>query len=297
VGVLGSYCKKSTEDAWDTIIKQTSVNIKEEVERHLDAVIFSSRFVPLMATPNHLLSYFDYYNIHSGYNFKSIGYLTNSSKDEKYLWKVDEYETACAQYCYYYCNETSYPLELGYCTEDRVVDFSTEPVHQEPTSTLTKEEQLMLSGMLKETFLPIQKNGNTLTLTHETGRWHHYVAFAEIELSTLQRFIAFNTSTNVYIVDNLNNNVVIMGQQQPLLYTRNFVVSYTGLSWTVVIQSNDLYGDLYYKLAIACLVCAVSTLLLLIISSALIYYWITRPMKQKRDGLDQRTYTPFTDFD
>lgn len=283
MGVLVSSWKTNIEIEWEKSSLDTLTNTKRIITNHLDMVIFASRFVPLNTDPDKLLYYFlQYdklvyyflqYDNYSGYNFNSVGFLTNTTSNGKLSWQIAEYKPACPDnFGYFFTNLTIHPRFIGYCVDDY-----NKITYDGFDWGLKPQEIQIINGQISETFLPIFDLLGAFTLTFEIGRGNGMVSFAEIDLQSMRESIS--SKSNVFILDD-NTQKVIVGTQIPnWIYKRSFRVQYPGLSWTVIVEQESIYGDMYYRIMIACVICGLTT-----IGAIVLCYIITYLiLKQKKE--------------
>ena len=261
MGLLVEGWKRNVEDAWKQSSSKTLLNVKLIIEEHLNTVVFASKGVPTLS--DHLLSYYVHYERDSGYKFNSIGYLMRApgTSNGKLSWQIADYKAACPIYGYYLSNETIHPSFLGYCSTETTIDFGT-VAYTGVDWGLKPEEASIIDDQLDETFLPVHDLLGAFTLTYEVARSCanniRCVSFAEIGLSSMASFIKNNITSevNVYIVDN-NTEDILVGTPKHNQYQSTFeITDHPGLDWTIYVEHEDIYNDMYYRIGISCGICA-----------------------------------------
>ena len=301
MGTLVSAWKANVEDIWQDTSSELLQKIKVIIEAHLDTVIFTSRFVPL-SSPETLLEYFVRYDQYSGYNFGSIGYLTraNGTQNGKWSWQIADFPSVCPIYGYYFSNASIHPAFHGYCSNFTDIDYDT-IAYQGNDWGLKPEEAALVDGTLKEIFLPVHDILGSFTLTFETQRPDSYASFAELSLKTLTQFVQQNVSVwngqgTVNIVDNDIKKVIISSGPAYNEYTRTFNTKYPGLDWTTYVTVHDIYGDMYYKIMISCVICAIVTAVIIFGVYIATYFWVSKPLQWLKGETEETSFTPISDF-
>lgn len=338
IGVLVSGWKASAITMWTATASQIERNVKQTIEEHLSRVQFAANFVPI-STASDLLDYYGSYDISSGYRFGSMGYLTrgNSSSNAKLSWQIAKY-FVCPIYGYFYSNATINPNFYGYCANQTQIDYSIQSYSGFDWG-LKPEEVSLIDGTLQSTFLPIFNLLGQFTLTYETRRISNgipYASFAELDLGTFTSYVASNVSVfngkgYAYVVETDNGQMIastipqtvtfnetrLTAPQSPSSIIRDtykssddstwlistFDSSRTGFEWTtyVVIERSKVYGDLYYSVMIAAIICMCVALIVIGLTFLGVWLWITKPVRTivkrlKGEHLDH-AYTPISDFD
>lgn len=313
---------------WAQSAAQTTQNVQMAIETHLNAVMFAAQFVPLgdISMANRLLHYFTRHDQYSGFHYSSMGTLTRAANTTsgKWSWQVANYPPSCPQYGYgyFYSNASIHPAFHGYCAFQNLstIDWSTQTYSGFDWGLFSPTEvQLVVDATLDESFKPIFDLLNNPTLTYEVYRpteaglpasGGRYVTFAELQLSTLSTFMEQNVSVwngqgAAYIVDTQSHQVIAPRTGQSLddiLAQWSFVsmlrVQRTGLDWTLYVGVPDIYADMYYKIGVACAICACVVIALCISSILITYFWISKPLQQKMNKPEQQEirYTPFSDL-
>jgi hypothetical protein len=313
---------------WSGTAIQVENSVRHVVEDHLNHSQFVAQFVPLNSTPTTLLQYFRQFDENEAFRFTSMGYLTNRTLPpvmDKLSWQIAKYYPACPYLGYFYADATTYPGFFGYCANTTFINFANASYSGFDWG-MKPEEYNLVNGLLNITFLPIFNLLGSFTLTCEIARLP-YVSFAELDLNTLTTYFSSGISIlkgagNAYIVETasgamiastINGTVVSKGdrlfafnstsdairetfnltQQSSKWLISSFRTTRPGLDWTTytIILRSDVYGNLYYTVMVAGLVCMGVALLMIGLSVIGVYLWVTvfiRKHKNKQLG-----YTPF----
>lgn len=320
---------------WIQSSSQVTQNVKLSIDTHLNAVMFAAQFVPLgdIVLSNRLLHYFSHHDQYSGYRYSSMGVLTLAANttDGKWSWQVANYPQACPSepyYGYFYSDDSIHPAFYGYCAFSNLstVDWSTRTYSGYDWGLFKPTEvQLVVDETLDESFKPIFDLLNNPTLTYEVVRpplfsqqqqqlpetSGRYVTFAELQLRSLSDFIKQNISVwngqgAVYIAETQSHQVIAPTTQQSLVsilsqwsFVTSLRIQRTGLDWTIYVGVPDIYADMYYKIAVAAVICTFIVIILSVLSMLITHFWISKPLQQrmKKNPVDEKTtFTPFSDF-
>jgi hypothetical protein len=329
MGVMVSGWKRSTGDMWNVAAAQTLDTMMEVVNATLDFVEFAassvSQFDPSIGTqPAYLLRSFAAFNERSGYRMGSFGFLAHANASRpataKVSWQVAS-GYGCPTYMYAYSDDAIHPAFYGYCGDaNGTVDFSRR-AYEGVDWGLKPQEQALLNGTLKSTYLPVFDLLGAFTLTHETivepaVGTAPVVTFAELDLTRLSNHIAnqimllggkgmayiYETATGLLIASNtafgtVNGtrfNVTQMTLDSAWIVTRTRHVR-QGLDWTVAVgvQWGDIYGGMEHAIVVA------SCSGLAVLAALVAILWITtnccvtRQLEAKRKGESAIPYSAF----
>jgi hypothetical protein len=336
LGICISQWQNAIISMWSETASQAEGSVRRVIEDHLNNSQFVANYVPLNSRPEELLQYFRQFDESGGYRYTSMGYLrSGTGPNSKLSWQIAKYYTACPYLGYFYSDNLTNPAFYGYCANTSAVNFGNRTYSGFDWGLKPQEAQL-LQGSLGLTYLPIFNLLGSFTLTCEVARLP-FVAFAELDLNTLTTYFSSNililnglgnsyvveSSTGLMIASTVAGTVVSGGERlfafnssSPIVretynntqpnskwLISNFQTTRTGLDWItyVVVLKSDVYGNLYYSVMVAGLICMSVALVMIGLTLLGTFCWITKPIRHlaaKRNGDPSGpVYTPISDFD
>lgn len=224
-------------DAWVASSQQAQRDITAVINDNLHFLKFAAASVPIFIPqlplsafdPTELSRMFRAYDDASIYTFTSLGIIRKApnTTNGKLSWQLAQ-GFGCTPYIYAYSDAQINPAFDGFCADVNGQYNDSNPVYMGLDWGLKPEEELLLSGHMPYTFLPIFNLLSQFTLTYEMVGWATGllmtnttpvlgVSFAEMDLRVFSAYVANNITGNAYVMETqttgmiastLNNSVV-----------------------------------------------------------------------------------------